>query len=136
VSHRKESSHDGARTSRRRFVQLLGATAAVAPLAAVLPAAAQKSPVTAPPSAPPPAQPAPAPAPAAGSEVDPQVAADARALADMIQRRFGDRFDAAQLGSIREDLEGNLGAGRTLRAVALGNADEPDIVFRARPLET
>ena len=131
MSHRKESSLDGARTSRRRFVQLLGATAAVAPLATALPAAAQTSPAPVP-TAPPPAQ----PAPGAASEVDPQVAADARALTDMIQRRFGDRFDAAQVGSIREDLEGNLGAGRTLRAVALRNADEPDIVFRARPLET
>jgi hypothetical protein len=123
------STPDGVRTSRRRFVQSLAAAAAIAPLAAALPAAAQTPapPVTSPP-------PPPAPPPAA-NEVDPEVAADARAVTDMIERRFKGRFDAAQLKLIREDVEGNLGAGRALRKLDLRNADEPDIVFRARALE-
>src|SRR5262245_47588189 len=121
---------DGARTSRRRFVQSLAAAAAIAPLATVLPAAAQTpTPPATPPPTTPPAQ------PAGANSVDPEVAAEAKLVTDMIERRFGSRFDQAQLQLIREDVEGNLGAGRALRKLELRNADEPDIVFRARPLE-
>lgn len=122
-----DDSADRIRTSRRRFVQYLGAAAAATPLAGLLPAAAQ----TAAPTTPPPAAP-----PAATSDSDdPAVAADAQSITDMIQRRFGARLDAAQLQSVRDDVESNLGAGRVLRGLELGNADEPDIVFRARSLE-
>ena len=58
-------------------------------------------------------------------------AADARSLLEIVQRRFGSRLDAEQLESIRDDLEGNMRAARALRALPLGNADEPDVVFRA-----
>lgn len=120
---------DGARTSRRRFVQILGASAAVAPLAGLLPAVAQPPPAATPPPATPP------PAPAADAEVDPEIAAEAQNLTDIIQRRFGARLDAAQLQAIREDVQGNLQAGRVLRKLELGNADEPNVIFRAKPVE-
>jgi hypothetical protein len=96
----------------------------VAPLAGLLPAAAQ----------PPPSATTP-PAPAADAEVDPEIAAEAQNLTDIIQRRFGARLDTAQLQAIREDVQGNLEAGRALRKLELGNADEPDVVFRAKPVE-
>jgi hypothetical protein len=53
----------------------------------------------------------------------------------VIQRRFGARFDDAQLEAIRADLEDNVRAGRLLRGVALKNSDEPAVVFRALPSE-
>jgi hypothetical protein len=124
----RRSNASGAGTSRRRFVQWLGAAAAIAPLGAALPGTAQPpAPPAPPPSTPPP--------PPAANAVDPEVAHEARALTDLIARRFGDRLDEAQLQAIREDVESNLGAGRTLRKLDLGNADEPDVVFRARPRE-
>ena len=119
-----DDSADRIRTSRRRFVQYLGAAAAATPLAGLLPAAAQTAaPTTPPPTAPP---------TTTSDSDDPAMAADAQSITDMIQRRFGARLDAAQLQSIRDDVESNLGAGRVLRGLELGNADEPDIIFRAR----
>lgn len=50
-----------------------------------------------------------------------------------MKRRWGDRLDAKQLDAVREDLEGNLGAAAALRALALTNADEPDVIFSAEP---
>lgn len=105
-------------SDRRRFLMTLGAL----PLAgAVLPSLAQSPP-----------PPTPAPPPPAPASTDPEVAADAQSLLEIVKRRYGARLDAAQLDSVREDLEGILGSGRTLRKLELQNADEPDIVFRAR----
>lgn len=112
------------RASRRKFLQTLG-SAAVLPLAGgVLPALAQAPAPTAPPAAPP---------PPATTTTDPGIAADARALLQVVQRRWGDRLDAKQLEAVREDIEGNLGAAAALRALPLTNADEPDVIFRADP---
>jgi hypothetical protein len=52
-------------------------------------------------------------------------------LLEIVERRFGSRLDAAQLESVRGDLDDNMRAARTLRALQLTNADEPDVVFRA-----
>jgi hypothetical protein len=109
----------------------LGAAAAATPLAGVFPAAGQTA--AAPrPATPPASTPTPA---AAGDAEDPGIAADAESLTGMIRRRYGQHLDAEQLQSIRDDVEGNLGAGRVLRGLELGNADEPDVIFRAQALE-
>ena len=111
--------------NRREFLWALGAASAL-PLAGAAVTWAQ------PPST-------PAPAPDSGTtkpvpDPDPDKvadAADARSLLEIVERKFGSRLDAEQLESIRDDLEGNMRAARALRALPLGNADEPDVVFRA-----
>lgn len=115
------------RPSRRQFLWALGA-ASTLPLASAATGWAQPpQPPPAPPgSAPPVATPPP--------DTDPQKAADAadaESLLEIVERRFGARLDAAQLESVRGDLEDNMRAARTLRALQLTNADEPDVVFRA-----
>jgi hypothetical protein len=107
--------------SRRRFLQTLGAATAAVPLGLAWPALAQ----TPPPA--PPATPPPAPAP----EGDPGLQADAQHLVQIVERRWGERLDAAQLEAVRDDVQGLLGAGAALRRLELRNADEPDVVFRA-----
>jgi len=113
--------HPAASTSRRRFLGALGATAAL-PLVTALPAWTEP----AAPPAPPKTEPEPQQDPERAGD-----AADANSLLEIIERRFGSRFDAAQLDAIRDDLEGSLRAGRALRAWPLRNSDEPDVVFRA-----
>lgn len=110
-----------ASTSRRRFLGALGATAAL-PLAHALPAWAEPPATPTPPKA----EPEPPADPESAGD-----AADAENLLHIIDRRFGIRFDAAQLDAIRDDLQSSLRAGRALRAWPLGNGDEPDVVFRA-----
>lgn len=132
MSRPLDTSRTARRTSRRRFVQILGIAAAATPLAGAWQAAAQ----TTTPVPPSPAPPSPTPAAAAADATDPDLAADARAIIEMIQRRYGTRLDAAQLEAVRTDVQSTLGAGRTLRKLDLKNADEPDVAFRARPLDS
>jgi hypothetical protein len=61
----------------------------------------------------------------------PEISADARALAGIIERRYGDGLTKEQLESIAQDLEGDLKGTKRLREVKLGNSDEPDFTFRA-----
>ena len=117
--HRSSPAAPDRTASRREFLRALGAASAL-PLVGALPLAAQ-----------PPAPPAPLPAAATPEAVEAADAADARSLAEIVQRRFGARFDEAQLYEIRKDIEGSLAAGRVLRAAALQNGDEPAVVFRA-----
>jgi hypothetical protein len=134
MSRSIDPSIDGRRTSRRRFVQILGAAAAVTPFAGAMQVAAQ----TAAPTSTPTPTPAPTPTapPAAAAPEDPDLAADARSITEMIQRRYGARLDATQLKAVEADVQSTLGAGRTLRKLDVRNADEPDVAFRARPLES
>jgi hypothetical protein len=48
---------------------------------------------------------------------------------EQVKARFGDRFDAAQWDAIRKNIKGMKECGDRLRAVPMGNADEPEIVF-------
>ena len=43
--------------------------------------------------------------------------------------RFGDRFEAAQWDTIREDMKKSIEQRNRLRAVPMDNANEPEIVF-------
>jgi hypothetical protein len=108
---------------RRRFLKLLalvGMSSAVA--GTPLPAADAAPGVPA--AAPPPADSAAAGGTRAPSE-------DARALAGVLIRRYPDAFDDSQIGEISGDLDDALDLSRRLRAVKLGNHEEPDFTFRA-----
>jgi hypothetical protein len=123
--------------SRRRFLQTLGAATAAAPLAGLAWPALAQTPPPAPASPPSTPSATPTPATPATPPTPEEIAnkADAQSLLDIVQRRFGSRLDKAQLDSIRDDIEGNLGAGQGLRKLELRNSDEPDIIFRAVPPE-
>ena len=119
------------RTSRRRFLMLVGAaglsTSLMAP--AVL-AQGRPRQVRKPPLKPEPAAPSKTDGPAAPPPPS-EFADDARALALIIERRYGKHLDANQLEQITKELDGRLQAGKALRAVKLGNHDEPDFTFHA-----
>jgi hypothetical protein len=109
--------------SRRDFLRVLGAASAL-PLLGALPAAAQAPP-----------QSTRTAAGAVPDNADAALAADARSLGDILQRRYGTRLTEAQWYAVRQDLEGVLEAGRALRAVPLQNADGPVTLFAALPPE-
>lgn len=120
--------------SRRRFLRAVGAAAAALPFVPLLPAVAQVAPATGPVAPPVPAATPPVP-PAAGATAEAEFAADARTLLELVERRFGSRLTAAEKDAVRADLQDGLESGRALRNLDLGNADEPDVVFRAQGLE-
>lgn len=106
---------------RRGFLQLFaGALAALpASVAAQTPAApaAPAKPVT----------PATPPTPPAAPE---HSGNEARLLTEVLRARYPERFAETQWGLVVTDFDGDLGAGKRLRAVKLKNADEPDFTFR------
>ena len=103
---------------RRGFLQLVAGA-----LAALPGAAAAQTPAA--PAAP--AAPATPPTPPAAPE---HSGNEARLLTEVLRSRYPDRFTEAQWGSVVTDFDGDLGAGKRLRAVKLKNADEPDFTFR------
>jgi hypothetical protein len=108
---------------RRRFLALVGLAGLSSVLGAAGPGAAQSTA----PAAPPPA-PVPPPAPAPGAA---EISDDARALASIVKRRYGQHLDEPMLAKVTEELENRLAGGRRLRGVRLANSDEPDSTFRA-----
>jgi hypothetical protein len=56
---------------------------------------------------------------------------DAKALASIVQRRYGQHLDADQLKAITDELDGRIQGGQRLRATKLANGDEPDFTFKA-----
>jgi hypothetical protein len=108
---------------RRRFLQSAG-LAGLASLWAPALAAAQ---ARTPPSergAEPKAEAPPAPKP-------PEISDDARALADVLKRRYGQHMTPEQLEAVTREIENRLQGGKTLRGAKLGNGDEPDFTFHA-----
>jgi hypothetical protein len=105
-------------STRRRFLRSLAA----APLLPGALAAQTPSPSPTP-------SPTPRPAPAPSGAPDPV----AEALGELVRHRYGNQLDAEALVEIRKGIEANLKAAERLRAVKLGNADEPVTVFAARP---
>ena len=57
----------------------------------------------------------------------------AKALAEAARHRFGAHLGPGDLEEIEKVIDGNLKASERLRAVKLGNADEPVTIFEARP---
>jgi hypothetical protein len=98
--------------SRRAFAERL-ALAAAAPLLLgdIAPLAAQPAPQQA-------QQPA-------------EPSALAKALAEAIRLRYGDRLSADDMAIITRGIDGRLRGVDRLYQVALANGDEPDFVFRA-----
>ncbi|MBI4542777.1 MAG: hypothetical protein HY705_07095 [Gemmatimonadetes bacterium] len=55
--------------------------------------------------------------------------ASARALADVLRERFGNRFSVEQYAAFTRDIEGALRRAATLRQQRLANGDEPAFGF-------
>jgi hypothetical protein len=121
---------------RRRFLQLLGMaglTSAVNSSMGAWPGARVALAAPSPrPGAKASAAPVAAPADSAraGAEST-EVSEDARALASVIERRYGQHLNAQQLGAITQEIDWRLKSGQRLRDVRLRNQDEPDFVFQA-----
>jgi hypothetical protein len=104
--------------SRREFAERL-ALAAAAPYVALDVASSAATPGSTRPAA------ARAALPAFQAEPSPL----ARALAEAIRLRYGDRLSADDLKAITQGIEFRLQGVERLYRVALSNADEPDFVF-------
>ena len=114
--------------ARRRFLKtigLAGLTSAIAPAALSL---AQSAQPIYPPGVPPPkSAPKPAAPGAAGAPEPP--GEDAKALAAIIKRRYGQHLNAEQIDSIARDFDGDIKGAKRLHDVKLTNGDEPDVTF-------
>jgi hypothetical protein len=80
-----------------------------------------------------PKTPAPAAAPGApaAAEKPPEISEDARALAEIVKRRYGQHLTPEQLEAVTREIDGRLQGGKALRAAKLANGDEPDFTFHA-----
>jgi hypothetical protein len=119
---------DHSKSDRRQFLKTVGLAGLTTALAAPALARAQ-APV---PTAPPAAVPAP---PDTARAAAPEIAEDARALAGIIERRYGRHLSREQLASIARDFDGDLKALERMRQVKLANADEPDFTFYVKGAE-
>lgn len=108
---------------RRRFLKLVGLAGITSGLLRPPFAWAQG------PAPTPGATPAPAAPPA--EEKPPEISEDARSLADILRRRYGQHLSPDQLEALAQDLDDDVKQGRRLRAVKLANGDEPDFTFHA-----
>lgn len=106
-------------TSRRRFLQLAGLTAVASTVSARMTAWAQTRTTSSTPS-----DSTQTPAP-------PPISDDARSLATLVQRRYGEHLSPAQLEAVTREIENRLQGGKRLRDVRLANHNEPDFVFAA-----
>ncbi len=77
-----------------------------------------------------PAPATPAPAAPAGPATPTEPSEDARALAAIVQRRYGAHLGPDDLKEITEELDYRLQSGKRLRSAPLVNSDEPDTTFR------
>ncbi|HZM14634.1 MAG TPA: hypothetical protein VFE28_01425 [Candidatus Krumholzibacteria bacterium] len=105
--------------SRRRFLQALAAVTAAPWARAALPGLGLAAAAA--------AARAQAPSEETPVEVGPWL--------EILKQRYGQRLSPEQLQAIQENLGWTARTGKTLRAAALTNADEPDVVFRALPPE-
>ena len=113
---------------RRRFLKLVGLAGISSAVSSSMLAWAQTRPAT------PGAAPTPAAAPADTARAatpPPEISDDARALAAILDRRYGKHLKPAQLEAITREIENRLQGGKRLREVKLANRDEPDFTFRA-----
>lgn len=117
--------------SRRHFLRWLGLAGLVAGASPVAFAASKPKPTPVPqaPATPPDTVAAAPAAPARPAPLEPSE--DARALAGIIERRYGKQLTKEQLESIARDFEGDLRGGARLRESKLANGDEPDVTFHA-----
>jgi hypothetical protein len=116
------------KTDRRRFLKTVGLVGISSTLVAPALSGAQAPAPAAPPV--PAATPAPADTAQAGTPAE--IGEDARALAGIIERRYGQHLSKEQLESIARDFDGDLKALKRMGETKLGNGDEPDFIFRAQ----
>jgi hypothetical protein len=114
---------------RRRFVQLMGWAGVVA-MARGGPALAAAATRTRLKNGPRPAFPAPA-ADTSASARPPEISEEARALGEVVKRRYGSHLTPDDLQGITRDLDGDVRAMKRMGEVKLANADEPDLTFHA-----
>jgi hypothetical protein len=69
-----------------------------------------------------------APSPAAKP---PEISEDARLLAELVKRRYGQHLTPEQLEAVTKEIDGRLKGGKALRDAKLANGDEPDFTFHA-----
>jgi len=118
-------------TDRRDFLKLVGAAGLASTLVPALALAQSAGSAGGAGKVIPKPKPTPQPvAPATPDEPAP-ISDDAKALASIIERRYGKYLDAAQLEQITKDLDQRIQGSKALRAVKLANSDEPDVTFRA-----
>ena len=111
--------------ARRSFIKAVGLAGLSSALAPPLLALAQ--------SAPPPGKGDAAPAKpdsASTPALPPEISEDARALAEIVRRRFGKHLTPEQLEDVARELDSRVRGGQTLRKTTLANSDEPDVTFR------
>lgn len=113
---------DDASYDRRRFLQLMGFGLSSAALA--LPGSALAQPKA-------PGAASADSAKAAAPAGPPPIAEDARSLAEIIRRRYGQYLTPDQLEAVTRELDGRIQSGKRLRDLKLANGDEPDFVFHA-----
>jgi hypothetical protein len=68
---------------------------------------------------------------AAGAPKPPEISEDARTLAEIVKRRYGQYLTPEQLEGVTKQIDSALQGGKTLRAAKLENGDEPDFAFHA-----
>lgn len=117
-------------TSRRRFLQLVGLAGITSAVGSSMIAWAQSGPPGVnvkpkKPSAP------KAPADTTAAAKPPEISEDAKALAAIVERRYGKHLNSEQLEAITTELNNRIQGGALLRAVKLGNSEEPDFTFKA-----
>jgi hypothetical protein len=78
-----------------------------------------------------PAAPTPATPDTAKAAQPPEISEDAKTLASVIQRRYGQHLSPEQIQGITRDFDGDIRAGKRLHDVKLANGDEPDFTFHA-----
>ena len=71
------------------------------------------------------ARPEPTPPGEAPTPGDPEFLAEVDLLFALVRRRYGARLTAPELEGVRKGVQGIVEGARALRAVRLGNADEP-----------
>ena len=117
-------------SDRRRFLKLVGLAGISSAVGAAMSAYAQPG-VSKPKPAP--AKPAAPASPADtthAANAQPEISDDARALASIVKRRFGQHLSAKDLEAVTQDLDNAIGSGKRLRKFKLANGDEPDFTFR------
>ena len=117
------------RRDRRRFLKSATfAAAALASAPATVFAAPAKSKAKPTPVAAP-AAPTSVTPPTGGATPPPPITEDAKALAGIIQRRYGQFLTPEQLEAVTRQIDQGLPGGRRLRDVKFANGDEPDVTF-------
>ena len=112
---------------RRRFLKTVGLAGLSSALVPNTLAFAQSA---TPPSGGAAAKPDSSAAPAAPA-APPEISEDARALAAILQRRYGKHLTPEQLEAVTRELNGRIQGGTRLRESKLANGDEPDFTFHA-----